>query len=241
MNKTVRVILFLIFFAFVVYLLKFSPVNYYLFTEEGKQIFDENFQVNMQKLGLWAPVIFVGCYALSIMLFIPASVFTSLGGIIFGPWLGLLLNIIGANIGGVIAFFMARYLLRGVTEKILQKGHFKKFDDKVEEHGFAIIMYLRLMFMPFTYLSFAVGLSKIKFKNFFWATLAGVVPGLIVITFLAAAVKELLLTYKGPADILRPDIIIPLLLFGFSFFIPVIIKKFKKRFYITGEIEKEIE
>ena len=124
--------------------------------------------------------------------------------------------------------------------RFLQKGRFKTFDDKVETHGFSILMYLRLMFMPYTYLNFAAGLSKMKYRDFFWSTLIGIIPGLVVITFLAVAVKKLLLTYKHPADALTPDIIFPVLLFGFSFFIPAIIKHFRQKFYITKEIEKEV-
>ncbi|HRU39790.1 MAG TPA: VTT domain-containing protein, partial [Candidatus Goldiibacteriota bacterium] len=195
--------------------------------------------VYMQKIGPWAPFIFIVCFVLSIIFFIPASVFTSIGGLLFGSWAGLLLNFVAVNIGGVFSFLAARYLLRDAASKILQKGHFKKLDDKVAEHGFSIMIYLRLMFVPFTYLSFASGLSKIKFRDFFWGTLIGVVPGMVVITFLAVAVKKLLVSHAGPADFIRPDIIFPVLLFGFSFFIPSIIKHFKNKFYVTVEPEEE--
>jgi uncharacterized membrane protein YdjX (TVP38/TMEM64 family) len=240
MKTYLKYLLIAVFFALVVYILKFSPLSYYFFDPKGKEIFMDKFGVYLHQIGPWAPFIFMGCYILSIVFFIPASVFTSLGAVLFGGWLGLLLNFVSANIGGVLSFLTARYLLRDAAGKILQKGQFKKLDDKAEEHGFSVIIYLRLMFVPFTYLSFAAGLSKMKFKDFFWATLIGVIPGLVVVTFLAAAVKKLLLTYKQPADVLRPDIIFPVLLFGFSFFIPTLIKNFRNRFYVTKEIEKEV-
>jgi uncharacterized membrane protein YdjX (TVP38/TMEM64 family) len=240
MKGYVKYVLLVLFAALVVYILKFSPLSYYFFDAQGKEIFAQKFGVYLQKIGPWAPLIFIGCYVLSIVFFIPASVFTSLGGVLFGNWTGLLLNVIAANIGGICSFLIARYLLRDAAGKMLQKGHFKKLDDKVEEHGFSVLIYLRLMFVPFTYLSFAAGLSKMKLRDFFWATLIGVIPGLVVVTFLAVAVKKLLLTYKQPADVLRPDIIFPVLLFAFSFFIPAIIKHFRKKFYVTKGIEKEI-
>lgn len=239
MKKFFKYLLLFIFFALVIYILKFSPLSYYFFTAEGKEIFASKFGVYLRQIGPWAPLIFIGAYVLGLVFFIPASIFASLGGVIFGTWTGLLLNIIAANTGGVIAFYIARYLLRDAAKKMLAKGHFKALDDKVEEHGFSILIYLRLMFVPFTYLNFACGLSKMKFRDFFWATFIGVIPGLMVITFLAVAIKKLLLTYNQPSDVLRPDIIFPALLFGFSFFIPTIIKHFKKKFYVTKEIEKE--
>lgn len=241
MINKIKFILFIVFIFLVIYLLKFSPISYYFFTEEGKEIFSRNFQYYLNHIGIWAPFIFIIFFALSIMLFIPASVFTSIGGLIFGHWFGLLVNIIGVIVGGILSFFTSRYMLRDAIAKFLQKGHFKKFDDSVEKHGLSIIIYLRLMFVPFTYLSFAAGLSKIKFKDFIWGTIIGVIPGIIVITFLAVAVKQLIVTYKTPADLLRLDVIIPLILFVLSFFIPPIIKHYKNKFNISDDIEKEVE
>jgi uncharacterized membrane protein YdjX (TVP38/TMEM64 family) len=241
MKNKLKFIFFIVFFALIIYVLKFSPLSYYFFTEEGKEIFSQKFQNYLEHIGFWAPVIFIGCFAISIMLFIPASVFTSIGGLIFGHWIGLIYNLIGVIIGGIFSFFVSRYLLRDAIAKFLQKGHFKKFDDSVEEHGLSIIIYLRLMFIPFTYLSFAAGLSKMKFKDFILGTIIGVIPGIIVITFLAVAVKQLFVTYKTPADLIRPDIIIPLVLFVLSFFIPPIIKHYKNKFNVSDDVEKEVE
>ncbi|MEI7641077.1 MAG: VTT domain-containing protein [bacterium] len=241
MNKIFKYLLLVLFIAAVFYVLKVSPLSEYIFTGGGRKIFMEKFSGYMQTLGIWAPFMFVLIYAVSLIFFVPASVFTSIGGIVFGPWFGLFLNVTGAMIGGTISFFMARYMLREIASKVLQSGHFKKLDDGAAEHGFSIIIYLRLMFVPYTYLNFAIGLSKIKFKDFFWATLIGVIPGLAVITFLMSAVKNLMLTYKTWLDVLRPDILGPLALFIFSFFIPAILKHFKKKFNITKEIEEETE
>ena len=240
MKTFFKYLLLLVFFALVVYILKFSPLSYYFFDVKGKEIFAVKFGVYLQKIGPWAPLIFIGCSVMSLVFFLPASIFASMGGILFGSFTGLLLNFIALNIGGSISFVVSRYLLRDAAARFLQKGKFKTFDDKVETHGFSILIYLRLMFMPYTYLNFAAGLSKMKYRDFFWSTLIGVIPGLIVITFLAVAVKKLLLTYKQPSDALRPDIIFPLLLFVFSFFIPTIIKYFREKFYVTKEIEKEV-
>lgn len=241
MKNLFKIILFLIFLGIVIYILEFSPLSKYFFTEQGRIVLQEKFQYYTQKIGILGVFIFIGFYALSIMLFVPASVFTSIGGVVFGNWLGFLINYVSALIGGILSFFIARYLLRDFAAKILQHRHFKKFDDKIEEHGFSIILYMRLMFVPFTYLSFAAGISKISFKSFFWGTVFGVGPGILVITFLAAAIKQLILTYKSPVDLLRLDIILPIALFIFSFFIPPIIKHYKEKFYISNELEKDIE
>jgi len=239
MKKIIRYFFAVCFLAAVIYVLKFSPIAYYIFDGHGRNVFVERFEVYMLQMGALAPLIFIGFYAVCLLFFIPASIPTSIGGLVFGEWFGLLFNLIGAMIGGTMSFLLARYLLRDFAIKLLTVGHFKTLDDKVEEHGFSIMVYLRLLFVPFTYLSFASGLSKIRFSQFFWGTLTGVIPGLAVVTFFITAIKELLLTYKTPADLLRFNIIFPVCLFIFSFFIPVIMKHFKKMFNVTKKIEEE--
>lgn len=192
----------------------------------------------MKAVGVWrAPFIFLGFYAACVMLFIPASVPTSIGGLVFGNWYGLALNFTGAMLGGAISFILAKYLLRDMVSGILKAGHFKKLDESAEEHGFSIIVYMRLLFVPFTYLSFAAGISKIKLSQFFWGTVVGSLPGLLVVTFLVTALKKIFLTYKTPADLLRFDIVFPILIFILSFFIPPLVRRLRRKFDIVKEPE----
>jgi uncharacterized membrane protein YdjX (TVP38/TMEM64 family) len=240
MKNQLKLFLLFLFVCLVIYILQFSPWSHFFNTEDGRQQLQEGFLGIKDRLGIWGQLIFIGVYALSIMLFIPASVFTTIGGVVFGKWEGLLLNLIAANIGGVLSFFTARYLLRDMIGKLLQKK-MKKMDDKIGEHGFSIILYMRLLFVPFTYLNFAAGVSKIKFKDFFWSTLFGIIPGIFVMTFLADAVKKFIARGMKPAELWNFDIIMPLVLFAFSFFIPPLVKHFRKKFSITQDMEKETE
>jgi uncharacterized membrane protein YdjX (TVP38/TMEM64 family) len=247
MKKEMKVVIFLIFIALVIYILRFSPLAPYFFTEVGRAEFFDKFSGYIKGLGFWAPFMFIFLYAISVLFFVPASLFTSIGALIFGKWIGLIYNLLGAYLGGAVSFYIARYLLRDMASKMLSKGNFKQLDDRAANHGFSVIMYLRLMFVPFTYLNFAVGLSKIKFKDFFWGTFVGVIPGLVVVTFMVSALKELGLKFAQhhsimkllTSDIWRADVVLPLLLFAFSFFIPSLIKHFKNKFNVTPEIEEE--
>ena len=227
--------LVIVFAAAVIYLLKFSPLSYYFFDGTGRGIFVGKFSAYMKSIGGWAPLIFTAFYALCMLLFIPASIPTSIGGLVFGEWFGLGLNFAGAVTGGVISFFIVRYLLRDVAAGILKAGHFKKLDESAEEHGFSIIVYMRLLFVPFSYLSFAAAISKMKFSQFFWGTVVGVIPGLVVVTFMVTAVKKIFMTYKQPTDLLQFGIIFPLALFGFSFFIPPLVRRLNKKLKIAKE------
>jgi len=247
MKKELKTVILILLAAAVIYFLKFSPYSRFFFTPDGRAEFFGALNSYLNSLGFWAPFMFVIIFASALMFFVPASIFTSISALIFGKWAGLGLSLLGAYLGAAVSFYISRYLLRDLAVKVLQKAGFKALDEKAAEHGFSIIMYLRLMFVAFTYLNYAVGVSKIKFRDYFWGTVIGVIPGLVVITFLVASLKDLGLKYAEhqsisrtlTADIWRPDVIFPVALFIFSFFIPAIIKKFKDKFAITPSIEEE--
>jgi uncharacterized membrane protein YdjX (TVP38/TMEM64 family) len=236
--KSLKTALVVVFLAAVIYVLKFSPLSYYFFDAAGRGLFIGKFSSYMKAVGVWwAPFVFLGFYAVCVLLFIPASVPTSIGGLVFGQWYGLGLNFAGAMLGGTLSFILAKYLLRDMVSGILKAGHFKKLDESAGEHGFSIIVYMRLLFVPFTYLSFAAGISKIKFSQFFWGTVVGSFPGLLVVTFLVTALKKIFLTYKTPTDLLRFDIIFPITIFILSFFIPPVVRRLRRKFDIVNEPE----
>src|SRR5216684_6531672 len=64
----------------------------------------------LQRFGSWAPLFFIGVYALSTVLFVPGSVLTVVGGALFGPVWGSLWNLTGATLGATLAFVTARYV-----------------------------------------------------------------------------------------------------------------------------------
>ena len=98
----------------------------------------EQLQTLLSHYGVWAPLIFMSIYITGVVLFLPGSVLTITGGLIFGPVFGTIYNLSSAIIGGTIAFLIARYLAAdwvnaktGGTLRILKKG--------VEQKGWKFI------------------------------------------------------------------------------------------------------
>jgi len=57
-----------------------------------------------------ASIFFVLVYAAATVLFVPGSILTIAGGVLFGPVWGTLWNLSGATLGATLAFLIARYL-----------------------------------------------------------------------------------------------------------------------------------
>ncbi len=135
----------------------------------------------------WAPAVFVPIYAVGVAFGLPGSIPTLAGGAIFGVLRGMLYNTIGANLGALLAFLMARYLGRDFVARVL-RGKAAQLDQKIGAHGFGTILYLRLIpLVPFNALNFAAGISKVSLRDYVLGSLIGMLPGTLVYTYFADA------------------------------------------------------
>jgi len=64
----------------------------------------------MRHLVVWAPVGHVVLFALGTILFLPGAIFGFAGGLLFGPFWGTILNLVGAMLGATAAFLVGRYV-----------------------------------------------------------------------------------------------------------------------------------
>ncbi len=135
----------------------------------------------------WSPLVFVPLYAFGVAFGLPGTIPTLAGGAIFGVGRGMLFNTIGANLGALFAFLVARYLGRDFVARIL-KGKAAILDEKIGEHGFGTILYLRLIpLVPFNGLNFGAGVSRVSLRDYVLGSLIGMVPGTLVYTYFADA------------------------------------------------------
>lgn len=175
--------------------------------------------------GLWAPLAFIVVYAAGVCLFIPGTLLTALGAAIFGAYWGFLYVWVAAMLGAAGGFLIGRYLGREFAASLIG-DRLKKYDDGIERNGFATVLYLRLVYFPFTAMNFGMGLTKVKFRDYLWGTGLGILVGTFIFTFFVGTVKEVWATGQW-ANLLSGKVFFSLGLFVFSLFIPKIINKLK--------------
>jgi uncharacterized membrane protein YdjX (TVP38/TMEM64 family) len=175
--------------------------------------------------GLWAPLAFILIYAVGICLFIPGTLLTALGAAIFGPYWGFVYIWVAAMLGAAGAFLIGRYLGREFAASLIG-DRLQKYDDAIERNGFATVLYLRLVYFPFTAMNFGMGLTKVRFKEYLWGTGLGILAGTFIFTFFIGTVKEVWASGQW-GNLLTWKIFFSLGLFVFSLFIPKIINKLK--------------
>lgn len=190
-----------------------------------RELFEpQQLQLWMTQAGWWAPVVFVLIYVLATVLFLPGSVFTLAGGIIFGPVFGSLYNLIGASIGAAISFLIARYLASDIVSQ-RSGGKLKQLINGVEAEGWRFVAFVRLVpVFPFNVLNYALGLTKIRFIEYLAASAVFMIPGTIAYTYIGYAGREAISGGEG----LIQTILIALALFTIILFLPRFIKNIRR-------------
>jgi uncharacterized membrane protein YdjX (TVP38/TMEM64 family)/rhodanese-related sulfurtransferase len=180
-------------------------------------------QAWVEGAGAAGPLLFMAVYALVTVLFLPGSVITLAGGVLFGPVWGTVYNLTGATIGAALAFLIARYLAAGwVTQRT--GGRMKQLVDGVEQEGWRFVAFVRLVpLFPFNLLNYALGLTRIRFWHYVLASYLFMLPGAIAYTWLGYAGREAL---AGGEGMIR-NILIALALLASVAFLPRLIKRLR--------------
>lgn len=112
---------------------------------------------------------------------LPAFLITFANASLFGAFWGGVLSWTSAMAGATLCFFIARILGRSAVEKLTGKTVLKNMDAFFEHYGKHTILVCRLLpFVPFDPISYAAGLTSIRFRHFFLATGIGQLPATIV-------------------------------------------------------------
>lgn len=220
-SKKGAVLKALVFVAFIIaaiYVVRFTSVKEFLTAEVLGRFLDS--------AGIWAPIAYMVVYAVGVCLFLPGTLLTGLGAAIFGPYWGFLYVWIGAMLGASAAFIIGRTLGREFASSLIG-DRLKKYDDATERNGFATVLYLRLVYFPFTPMNFGMGLSKVRFWDYFFGTGLGIIVGTFIFTFFVGTVKEVWASGNW-GELISFKAFFSVGLFIFSFFIPKIIKKIRR-------------
>ncbi len=153
----------------------------------------QNIETWLDKAGPLAPLFYMGVMALAVIISpIPSLPLDVAAGIAFGPWLGTLYSALGALVGAVGSFMIARLLGRGLIEHIV-RGHIN-FCTACSDKLLTKIVFLSRLIpaVSFDIISYGAGLTPMSVRKFALATFLGMLP----LTFLYNAFGHVLLVSK---------------------------------------------
>ncbi|NJK67909.1 MAG: TVP38/TMEM64 family protein [Microcoleus sp. CSU_2_2] len=157
------------------------------------QVIIKNVLESIANLGPWGPAAFILIYIVATVLFIPGSLLTLGSGVLFGVVGGSICVSIGSILGASCAFLIGRYLTRNwVSKQIEGNQKFKSIDIAVAKEGWKIVLLTRLSpIFPFNLLNYAFGVTQVSFKDYFFASWIGMIPGTVMYVYIGSLAGSL--------------------------------------------------
>jgi uncharacterized membrane protein YdjX (TVP38/TMEM64 family) len=144
----------------------------------------------LQRIGNWAPLLFIGVFLLATLLFFPESILAIVAGTIFGLWWGLLWVVIAGTLTAAVIFFLGRRVLRTRVEHLLAAHpKVKAIDDAASQRGFKLAFLLRLAPVSFAMLNLILSVSRIRFRVYLLSCV-GMFPGNFSTVYLGFAARH---------------------------------------------------
>ena len=153
----------------------------------------------IENLGPYGGLVFISLYITATVFFLPGSILTLGAGVVFGVVWGSIYVSIGATLGATGAFLVGRYIARDwVSDKVSGNTRFDAIDKAVGKEGWKIVGLTRLSpVFPFNLLNYAYGLTRVRLRDYFWASWIGMIPGTIMYVYIGSLAGSLATLGEG--------------------------------------------
>jgi len=151
------------------------------------------------------------------------------GGFIFGKWIGTLVVVLGLSVGATFLYTFGNYFLKDlIREKFLYK--YKNLDIKFKKSEFNYLLIYRFIGgIPWQLSCILPTIFNVKVKNFFFATLVGIIPQIFLAVSIGSGLENIIeQSMEIPSIveiIISPEIYIPLILFFILLLSTIFIRK----------------
>ena len=138
-----------------------------------------NLRLLKEQAGIFASVGFIAVYAIATILAVPGTILTLSGGALFGTVFGTLWTVIGATLGAIGAFLIARFVAGDWARQQFEKGdRLRQLQQGIKQNSFWFVLSIRLSpIFPFIAVNYLLGLTPIGLSAYALATLIGIIPG----------------------------------------------------------------
>ena len=152
-----------------------------------------------------------------------------LGGFIFGKWIGTFIVVLGLSIGATFLYVFGNYFLKDlIREKFLNR--FKSLETKFKKSEFTFLLIYRFIGgIPWQLSCLIPTLFNVRVKNFFFATLIGIIPQIFLAVSIGSGLEKIIdqnSEIPSITDIIfSADIYVPILAFFGLILITIILRK----------------
>lgn len=131
------------------------------------------------------PIKFILLYFLATIFFVPSYFMSLNSGILFGICEGFLYSVIGIALASTIGFGISRLFSKSFLDDLIKRKYPQLYDLDllIEKKGFLTVFFLRILPIPFNLVNLFMGVTKVKFKDYIFATLLTMIPEAFLVIF----------------------------------------------------------
>lgn len=141
----------------------------------------------IRSFGVWGPIGIIAIMTTAIVVSpVPSAPIAIAAGMVYGTAWGAVVVVIGAELGAIIAFLIARWLGYETVRRWSGADRVLSFlsQERSQFWLMAAVFISRLMpFISFDAVSYAAGLTPLAFWRFALATVTGVIPVTVLLTY----------------------------------------------------------
>lgn len=164
---------------------EFSPLSNYATPEKIAEVARNFAQKPM------APLMMVGLFVLSQLVFFPLIIMTLATAMVFGPVEGIMISLMGACISATITYFMG-FALGKYGFKRVMGTVCAQIRSYIEGTGIVGMIALRFVpVAPYSVVNIALGVLSIPFTTYIAGSFLALLPGSIIRSFLGGAITDL--------------------------------------------------
>ena len=184
------------------------------------------------RLGIFAPLVFIGIYAALVAVSIPlGAIMTLTGGFLFGTWLGGLYSVVAATLGATILFLIASTSL-GELMRRRAGALLRKVEAGFRENAASYFFILRIVpLFPFWFVNLVPALLGMRLITYVLVTFFGIAPATFVYAGLGAGLGAVIESGQAPdlGIIFQARVLGPLIALAALACVPVIYKWHTRR------------
>ena len=151
------------------------------------------------------------------------------GGFIFGKWIGTLIVVLGLSVGATFLYMFGNYFLKDfIREKFLNK--YQSLEMKFKKSEFIYLLIYRFIGgIPWQLSCLLPTLFNVKVKNFFFATIIGIIPQIFLAVSIGSGLEKIIdqnLEVPSITDVIfSADIYVPIIAFFGLILITIFLRK----------------
>lgn len=156
----------------------------------------QNLNSTLQEAGWMGIGLFLAAAMVGTLLHVPAYVFLAIGFLIYSGVPGLLIGIATVTVIFTSHFFFARIIGGNIAQHI-KHPYLVKTMNRLDDRPLKSIILLRLVFFMAPLVTFALGLSSIRYKDFLVGSLLGISLHFTAIFLIVQFSREHVLNWLG--------------------------------------------